>query len=964
MNNLFSTKFIALIVLILFAFSSNGKSEETIYSKFRPSNAGTDFWLALPPPYLKNAQGDFFKIYVTSDVETDVTLEIPGTGKYLQKRTLANDVIVFDLLFSEALPFNYACCNNETPPAQVYEGRGIHVFSDDPITVYAVVRIKATSDGYLAIPTSAMGTEYIATPYTSRPFNGINSLPNMVTLVAAYDGTKITMTLGGVDENTSVNVQGKGEIWPGEEAEFRLDAGDVAVVPTIATKENQTIAGTYFEGTKPFGLISGHFCADIPTDIRACDYNVEMDIPMHTWGEHYFVPKIQNRDHSGLLRIFAKEDNTTIYKDGNVFASLPQGRGGLQNEGWLETRVWPRKYDNDAPKIALYSADNPISVMYYNPSAQDDDGGANSDPFAMAITPVEQFKHEIIFATPASSGGQGLNGFEENYLMMVYETEDSYGAPPDDLEWGVVGKTETVWKKLSTVFSGQTVKYHTLDGAGGSDEIDWDTPLDGKIYGHLNIELPGDGVYGVRSVGSKHKFAVYAYGYDEWDSYGWPTSTHLMNIEKIEDQAPPEVTVGQNNCIGSEFVGAVSDFIEDESNTSGFYELILNNNNSTNFKLTTTIISNRQYNAIYPWSAEVEDISKEASAEIIFVDWAGNITTETIEYTPQNIVFAESEDVGNDGGNYSDFGLFMGEDPITRIFKIENKNDLPLEFTDVNLKYGDKGFVILNKDDFPLTLDTGEMAEILVEFRTSLWGEYSDEIGFAICASEGFAYGIDIVATSGNAVMSVADITFDIYDVDFGDIENNETVYENIVVENKTCEIDDVIYESYAPLVLTGFTSTLDEDFDLSKIEDAFELGEGEIEIEAGGEYSFSLGFKPSQTKEYSGKISFEYQDGTEACSDESGVLAKSISTSVKQSWPNDWTLSPNPTPGKLKVNNLENGKYEVYVYNTNSALLISISLNVFSGSLDIDASELSAAVYFLELKKDGVSYKTKFIKE
>jgi IgGFc binding protein len=271
MNRLF-TKFATLIVFILFALSLESNSEELNYSKYVPNNAGIDFWLALPPPYLVNSPGDFFKLYITSPQKTNVTLEIPGIGLFQQKETLPNDVIVFDLSFAQAQPFNYACCNEETPPAQVYDGRGIHVYSDAPIVVYAVVRIRYTSDGYLAIPTSAMGTEYIAAPYTSRPFKGINSLPNFVTLVAAYDNTKITMKLGGTEE-TSVRTVEDGEIYPGEETTFILNKkGDLVVVPTIATKQNQTIAGSYFSGTKPFGLISGHFCADIPTDIRACDY--------------------------------------------------------------------------------------------------------------------------------------------------------------------------------------------------------------------------------------------------------------------------------------------------------------------------------------------------------------------------------------------------------------------------------------------------------------------------------------------------------------------------------------------------------------------------------------------------------------------------------------------------------------------------------------------------------------------
>jgi IgGFc binding protein/Secretion system C-terminal sorting domain len=699
-----------------------------------------------------------------------------------------------------------------------------------------------------------------------------------------------------------------------------------------------------------------------------------MDIPMHTWGKHYFVPKIQNRDHSGLLRIFAKEDNTTIYRDGLSFASLPQGKGGLLNEGWLENRVWPRLVNNDTPKIALYSADKPISITYFNPSAQDDENNSNSDPFAMAITPVEQFQTEIVFATPAAKGGdQNLNGYKENYLMMVYETEDPSGAPPPDLEWGVVGKDETVWKKVSTVFSGQPFKYHTLDGAGGSDDIDWDTPYDGKIYGHLNIQLPGQGVFGVRSVDRQHNFAVYAYGYDSWDSYGWPTSTALTDIF-VEDQVAPNITKA-SNCSNTEWNGTASEEPANLENRSGFYSISLDYKSSENFSLipVNTIQAPGDAPQVIPWKLKVENPLLPGYAVLVFLDRAGNFTLDTTEYFPRDINLFEKNAGYDENWDFTeDWGLrnLGQENAESNTFIIENISESnTFTITEVLLQKKDEGFTItkINGIDYANFSSTFNLLpqtslEIEVEFWTDKWGAFLDTITVYDCDSNKYAE-IQLTAKVGNAVMSVNDLTFDSYDIDLKNEENNETVFKSFAVENIVCEADSLTYEPYLPLVLTGFSSTLGEEFDLSGIESAFEQGGGKIEIAPAGVQIFSLGFKASELKSYSGKILFEYEDGAKICSNESNVSVQTISTSI-QDWPSDWTLSPNPASENLSVKNIENGRYELFIYDLKSNLVMNNSVSISSGDLLLNVGDLSPAVYFLELKKDRFSYRTQFVKK
>jgi hypothetical protein len=97
----------------------------------------------------------FVKIYVTSPYRTPVTVEVPGKSFTQTKMTIPNDVIDFSLNPTVAQCYTRSYFTKENPD-DVFIGNGIRVVSNDPIVVYAVVRYRWTSDGFLAIPVSSL----------------------------------------------------------------------------------------------------------------------------------------------------------------------------------------------------------------------------------------------------------------------------------------------------------------------------------------------------------------------------------------------------------------------------------------------------------------------------------------------------------------------------------------------------------------------------------------------------------------------------------------------------------------------------------------------------------------------------------------------------------------------------------------------------------------------------------------
>ncbi|HYF02394.1 MAG TPA: IgGFc-binding protein, partial [Patescibacteria group bacterium] len=397
------------------------------------SNAGTDFWFSFPVCWAQNGGNNALKIYVSAGSAALCTLEIPGLGKREVKMTKPNDVIDFTLFPGEGQPYekndNPTSAKTEEETFAEGKGKGIHITSPVPIIVYGVSRFIYTSDSFLALPTSALGKEYIVASYAdvTAPFPS-QHLMSQTVIVAPYDNTVVTFQLGGSAQTRTV-----GGMTRGQRKTFKLNKGDLVMFANKKDNGNSVyfdLSGSKITSTKPVAVTSGNQCAYVDVNTPACDFIMEMELPTHTWGKEYHIPRFVKRQNYAFMKIFAKEPNTKLYRDGNPtpFAVLSTA-GGNQGSGYYEGRVL---VDGLAPRPIIIRADKPISITTYNPGQTDD--GVSSDPFQLIHTPIEQYQKEIIFNTPGIKGGQG---FKENYLNLVFEG-NADGTMPDDLEFATV----------------------------------------------------------------------------------------------------------------------------------------------------------------------------------------------------------------------------------------------------------------------------------------------------------------------------------------------------------------------------------------------------------------------------------------------------------------------------------------------------------------------------------------------
>lgn len=836
MRNKFTMLLTSLMVLMLFssrlAFADVDEDEvrEKLPLIAGSSNVGKEFLFTIPPVYEETFGNNFIKIFITSGIQTKVQVEIKKYNKITNGLTIPNDVIGFDLSPTEGQPFLYNPNTMKGKPAENWQQAGIRITADDPIVVYVMCKYRHTSDGFLALPVSGLGREYIAATYNDMGWGGNQFFPPWVGITAAYDNTDVNITMGGTASSEILTVDGA-KIKPGQRIpRQRLQKGDVYMFSSNGPF--QDVSGSKIVSSKPVSVVSGHFCTNIPLSNQWCDYTVDMQLPTETWGKIYHIPAYTPRRYPGIIRIYAKEDNTDVFRDGQYLLNIRKG-GGIEAEGWVELRVWPRTQDNgqdQRPKNAVISANKPIGITYYNPGTQEDAGiinQADSDPFIMTMTPVEQYQNEITFCTPSVKGG---DRFGRNFINVVYELNE-FGFMPDDFEFAEVKGGRFEWKPFNDVFGGAGSAFV---GAVKGSTFD---PADGKKYGSKQVLLAGDGVYKLRS--KSGKFACYSYGFNDYESYGYPTSAALNDLTIPDIWAPkPEWEI---TCEGN-VTGKVTDmpWPGQDNLRSNLNYIAIDNNTSYNYRFSfnpieggTTITTS--------WKLDIINPLEDARADLIFIDRAGNDTTITIEYAATKYEITADKN----------YGQFQMGGSATHKFTIKNLSETkPVLFKDLSLKFNNQGFSIVT----PLSWDINQPVEPLgtreVEVKFTADDKlpadkkfFQDSLG--IGHECGKFFFVLLEASTGAPTITVGDH-------DYGKVNLNvaQPIEKTISIRNDGDAT--LIITGYSALTTPEFTTNLQTDPMFANISPATPLT-----IPPTQSREFKAYFKPTATVKYSDRIIF-----------------------------------------------------------------------------------------------------------
>ena len=274
----------------------------------------------------------------------------------------------------------------ESTGSDVFANNGIHVTAASPITVYGLSQITATTDAYLGLPLTALGTSYIVFGY-----NGLSGLPSEFQIVGTQDGTTVTITPSTAATNHAAGVP------------YQIPLNKLQTYQLQSTTDSD-LTGTLITSTSPIALFGGAECTDIPNNnYYACDYVVEQIPATATWGMNYLVVPLATRLNGDTVRVLARDAGTTVTIDGTLVATL----GAAQ---FYQTEL------SDTANHTIVTSAPSLVAQYSNSSSYD---GVLSDPMMMLISPTEQFQPSYSVATPT-------NALEiyTNYINVVAKSTD------------------------------------------------------------------------------------------------------------------------------------------------------------------------------------------------------------------------------------------------------------------------------------------------------------------------------------------------------------------------------------------------------------------------------------------------------------------------------------------------------------------------------------------------------------
>ena len=807
------------------------------------NNFGTEFWFSVPPPLTDNLQNKYntIRIYAIPLSDGKITLNIQSKNYTKENFVKAGEISEFILTPDLAQPY-IKTGENQAIESDIYRSAAIKIIGDIAFSCYAVAIYNNSVESFLAYPINLLGKEYTISTYNDpvQYYPILNSLPAIVTITSPFDDNEIEFIMGG----NSVSKTSDGLI-PGNSLKRFLQKGDVWTISSDG--KNADLSGSKVTGKYPISVVSANQYANIPLGVKSGNYAVEMETPSKSWSNTYFVGNLFNRKFSKIVRIYAKEENTEI-KVNNYPVGTINKTNGIVNEAYLDVRL----SDIDDNKFYAIEGNKDIYVVSYSTGTEEDglpipQGGV----FKQVVSPYSQFTKTVFFSLPSNS----LSDFNGHYLNIITET-DEFGNISDSLLLFQFKVSNTIKNKVKDL---KPLLRRDLAG------------INGKNFAFLTLEIKTDGAY---SLISDKPFFAELFGHKNTFAYGFPAGFNLEDNNSTDEIAP--IVSWANKCDGI-IEGITEDISDKTSLPSNIAGHLFISNESENIKLIEIdkIIPGTQ--KIINWKLKVNDISKYAKAKIKFWDAASNITDAIIEFYPSQLKFEN---------NIENFGSFKLNEDREKAIYLLNESDKDIFIDQLSLKYGDKGFEILNPNN--ISIAAKSQFAVNIKFTAISDGIVFDSLG--VQDSCGIIYKVRLEANIGSPIINVSDINF-------GDniIGSSITHYSTI----KNNGVSDLIINGYRLPESIQFVVDFGREIDPSN----------PLIIEPKKSFEYGVTFLPSEERQYFDSIVFisdaKIQDNV-CLINARGVQPGLICTSIN--WGNKRIHRTEIPAGPYQPNNEDNG--------------------------------------------------------
>lgn len=393
------------------------------------NSEGREFWLCFMKNFREAGQRDpqnrqealRLQLFLTSSFDATVRIEIEEI-QYDNTITIKANTVVNVQIPARA----------QVRAVETGERLAVHVTADTTISVYGLNSRFQTTDTFLGLPVSVLGTDYRAVGYTKLA----SDLLSAISIVATEDETEVTIV------PTVATSTGRPA---GRPFTARLRKGDVY---TIGARWESIgacdLTGTSITSNKKIAVFSGHNCAYVPPKIEACNHLVEQLPPVSAWGKHYYLGMLKERSKY-TYRVIASQDQTKVFEDSKLVAVMKAGEF----------------YENlNLTRHVQVTADKPVLVAQFAQGFKN--GDSVGDPMMILVSPTQQFLQNYRIATP-------ISGDWHHYINVVAPTGSIdqirlNGRRIDSMLFVVLGESRYSIAQVPIPFGSHVIKSDTPFG--------------------------------------------------------------------------------------------------------------------------------------------------------------------------------------------------------------------------------------------------------------------------------------------------------------------------------------------------------------------------------------------------------------------------------------------------------------------------------------------------------------------
>jgi gliding motility-associated-like protein len=363
------------------------------------SNKGKDFYLCFPQ-HVPSGTLAKLSIWITSDKASSGTITM-ASGAFSSTFNIAANGIA-----EIQVPFNVAHISNLESSNETFTNilkKSIRVKVDagkPPVVAYVQQFGNARSAASLLLPVNVLGKKYYAISF--------NQAGSDATLGGNTYRARSQFQIIATKNNTVVTItpMKNGVLGTPFTVTFPLAGDMIQYQPNDASAATEDMTGTFIEsvasgggGCLPIAVFSGSSNLTMGTKTPFCsggsyDPLFQQLYPVSTWGKNFGLVPFANYPSGVPYRVMASEDNTNVYFDGLLVATLNAGQ------------IYPAAFTPNPSTVKAatsITADKPICVAEYAQSsgcAGNGTGGNQGDPDMVILNPIEQNISDItIFST-------------------------------------------------------------------------------------------------------------------------------------------------------------------------------------------------------------------------------------------------------------------------------------------------------------------------------------------------------------------------------------------------------------------------------------------------------------------------------------------------------------------------------------------------------------------------------------